>query len=224
VFWLLLSRVVEAGLFNMYKSAVQTGSIQPGTFGAGVAKFFLPFVLGDLLIALALLLSSPIWGFLGLATLTLGFTIGAMAVGVFLMFWKVSLVWNEQGVIEALKDSLRFAWSNILAVTTLFLIRQSFTSPVGGGGGGTSNVSNINNLNNFNGGVPTPTPGLGVNPNDIIRFLRIGVSILVPVLVIIVSVAALIKMIFDVFFGLTLFVTYRHGFKPEQEEVESDVV
>lgn len=220
--WLVISRVIEAGLFNMYKSAIQSGSVQPGSFGAGVMKFSLPFLLGDILIALAVLLTSPIWGLLGVVTLTIGFTVGAIGLGVFLMFWKVSLVWNQGGIIEALKDSVRFSWRNLVAVTLLFLVRKSFLSP--NGGGGTGNVSNIFNLNNFGSPpAPGPAPGIVLNPDDIIRYLRIGVSIATPVLIIIVALGALIKMIFDVFFGLAVFVTYKHGFKPE-EEVGPDVV
>lgn len=219
--WLLVVRLVEAGLHNMYKSAVQTGSVQPGSFWAGVGKFFLPFVLGDLVIALAVLVLSPLWIFLGLVTFTIGFAVGALALGIFFMFWKVSLVWNERGIIEAVKDSFRFAWRHVAAVTVLYLIRGAFANPGagGGGGGGGGNPSGvINLLNNGDGQVP-----FWPNPDIILKYLRLGIAIAIPIVVIIVAVSSLIQMIFTVFFALTLFVTYKHGFRPD-EEVNPDVV
>lgn len=217
VLWLLVVRLVEAGLHNMYKSAVLTGSIQPGSFWAGVAKFFLPFVLGDLVIALAVLLLSPIWVLLGLVTLTIGFSVGAIALGVLLMFWKVSLVWNQRGIFEAAKDSFRFAWRNFVAVTTLYLIRQAFANPFAGGGGG----GNPGATYSVPGGEIQPP--VWINPESIHNILRMAIAIATPALTIIVAISSLIQMIFTVFFALTLFVTYKHGFRPE-EEVNPDVV
>ncbi len=222
VLWLLLVRLVEAGLHNMYRSAVQTGSVQPGSFWTGVGKFFLPFVLGDLIIALAVLLLSPLWVLLGLITFSIGFAVGSLALGVFLMFWKVSLVWNQRGVVAAVKDSFRFAWRNVVAVTALHLIRRAFLNPYaggGGGGGGGGNPAGAINLLN-RGDVRVP---FWSNPDVILKYLRMGIAIATPILVIIVAVSSLIQMIFTVFFALTLFVTYKHGFRPD-EEVNPDVV
>lgn len=214
--WLLVVRLIEAGLFNMYKTAVQSGAVQEGAFGAGVAKFFLPFVLGDLALGVIFVVLIPVWLLVGIVTLSIGFTLFWIAVGVFLMFWKVSLVWNERGVIDALKDSFRFAWQHLFGVTALYLIRRAFASPLAGGGnGGSSNIQNMANYSN--GNVPS------FNPYHLQRFLRIGVSIAVPVIILLVTVYTLIRMLFDVFFGLAVFVTYKNGFTAEPE-VSPDVV
>jgi len=221
IIWLVIVRLVEAGLYNMYKSAVQTGAVQPGAFWAGGAKFFLPFLLGDLVIGIILLVLAPVWLFLGIITLSIGFGVGTIAVGVLLMFWKVSLVWNSKGVIEAVRDSFRFAWSNLAPVTALYIIRRAFTSPFVGGGGGGGGSSGIRNLSQ--GGNQPDMNWPGANLENVLNFLRIGVAVVTAVAVIAVTVTALIQMLFSVFFGLASFVTYKHGFRPD-EEVNPDVV
>lgn len=207
VLWLLVVRLVEAGLYSMYKAAVLSGSVPPGTFRTGVARFFLPFVLGDLAIALIFLIISPIWLVVGFATLFIGFALFAIVAGVFLMFWKVSLVWNSRGIIEAVKDSFRFARRNLAGVTGLYIMRRAFSAPMGGG--------NPTISYNFSSGGGVPGEPITLDPSDVLHWLRIGVSVLTPILVIVVAVYSLIKMIFDVFFGLALFVSYKHDFQPE---------
>lgn len=214
ILWLLIVRMVEAGLFNMYKVAVQTGSVPSGTFGAGIGKFFLPFVLGDLLIALCFLVVSPVLLILGLATLFIGFILISTFAGILLMFWKVSLVWNRRGIVEAIRDSFRFAWRNFAGVTALFLIRRAFTAPmVGGNPTVTYNFSSQPNLDQL---------PFSINPINLLDALRFGVAIVTAILVIVIAVSMLIKVVFDVFFGLSLFVAYKHGFQPEGRV--SDVV
>jgi len=216
ILWLLMARMVEAGLYYMYKTAVLTGTIQSGTFGTGVAKYFLSFLLGDLLISAALLVLFIPWVIIGIITVSIGFTVGIIGVGVLLMFWKVSLVWKEEGVIAAIKDSILFAWNNLLALVVLFLIRGSFSSPMNFSASG-GNFSNVINYR-FDGSDTF----FNIDPVELSNYLRLGVAIATPLLVIIIAGAALVRMIFDVFFGLTLFITYKHGFS--KEEVAPDVV
>ncbi len=76
-FSLVLAMIVEAGLFNMYKSCIQHGSVVTGSFGQGIKKYAFKFLLINILTilgwgSLLYLYSSRIrYSFCGICTGTL---------------------------------------------------------------------------------------------------------------------------------------------------------
>ncbi|HYE11766.1 MAG TPA: hypothetical protein VEF53_16495, partial [Patescibacteria group bacterium] len=155
----LISVILEAGLLNMYKKAVTQGYTEPGDFREGLSKYFVKLLLGKLLIFLCYIPALPFYLLIGIITLTVGLAVIPIVVGVFLTMWKVSLVMNDVGIIEALKDSFQFAKRNFMPLTVLQIIHWAFARGVsGGGGGGGGGNFNLPNTNGYNQG-----PGQGFN-------------------------------------------------------------
>lgn len=219
VLFFLVAALFEAGLFNMYKSAVTLGGVRAGDFGQGVKKYFLRFLLGEILIGAVLLLLLPLRALIGIATLSVGFALVSLVVGVLLMMWKVSLVCNEIGVLAAIGDSFRFARDNFWMLLFFHLIHNAFVSSGHGGpdfsysfqlqGG---DLGGIADHFSFDTGLET------------IRLFQYALAVLVPLIVIMTAVILLVKMIFDVFFSLAMFVTYIRKSGIREGQVSPDVV
>jgi hypothetical protein len=223
----LISVILEAGLLNMYKKAVTQGYTEPGDFREGLSKYFVKLLLGKLLIFLCYIPALPFYLLIGIITLTVGLAVIPIIVGVFLTMWKVSLVMNDVGIIEALKDSFQFAKRNFMPLTVLQIIHWAFARGVsGGGGGGGGGNFNLPNTNGYNQG-----PGQGFNNEFFnipgaeqgievfIRIIKIMVAVLIPIITIASIFASLIAMVFNVFFTLTLFVAYKNGFIVEEKQL-----
>ncbi len=227
----VLSQIIEAGLYNMYKKSVMLGTTESGDFWEGVNKYFLWFILGEILLVLLWIPVYMIAFTAGLLTLSIGFAIIILIVRIFLSMWKISLVVNDSGLFTAMKDSFQFAKKHFIPLTVLQMIRWAFIEGTNSGGsGGKSN----NNLQ-WNEQIEEMPP---LFENDILpkevafeqvlKFVRIVIGIVFVVITIAVAVAAVIRIIFDVFFSLALFVAYKHKFEnPEpliEEEGTCDVV
>lgn len=216
----LISVVVESGLLNMYKKAVTQGYIEAGTFKEGLSKYFFKLLLGHILIILCYIPILPFYLILGIVTLTVGLTIIPMVIAVFLTMWKISLVMNDTGIFDAIKDSFRFAKRNFVPLAVLQVIHWAFANGASGGGsGGGGNISNISNFNNdLNQGLGNeaiPMPDM----TEAIRVIKIIIAIFIPIISIVIITVSIIAMIFEVFFSLTLFVAYKNGFKIEEKQI-----
>lgn len=218
ILFFILKSFLEAGLFNMYKSTVTTGKVQYGDFLEGAGKYFFKFLLGDILIGFALLLLLPLIIIAGLITLTIGFALIAILLGVFLMMWKISLVHNDFGIINAVKDSFLFAKKNFWGLTFLYLIHKAFVST------GSIHLNPPTSINYQVGPDPVYTPDINLIAPDPVKIAQILVAILVPVIAIITLTVSLIRMIFDVFFSLTMFVIYKSESDLHKRQVTSHVV
>ncbi len=230
----ILSVIVEAGLYNMYKKAVMLGKCEKSDFSEGVKKYFFKFFLGNILIALAWLIASPVYLITGAVTLSIGFTLIPLFVDIFLTMWKVSLVMNDSKIFDAFKDSIKFAKLNFFPLTVLQLIHWSFVKGLSGGGsgGGLGNVANSLNYKTNGNDFPLPFNNIVMDLEHIaaiaLKVIKIIISVLIPVISIAVLASALIIMLFEVFFSLVLFIAYNRKFSvPEVnmiEEADSDVV
>jgi hypothetical protein len=105
----IISVIVESGLYNMYKKSIISEKVHQGDFSEGVKKYFFKFFLGKILIFVCWMVILPVYLITGVITISLGFALIPLLIDIFLTMWKVSLVMNDSGVIEAIKDSFKFA-------------------------------------------------------------------------------------------------------------------
>lgn len=230
----ILSVIVEAGLYNMYKKSILLGKCEKSDFSEGVRKYFFKFFLSNILLALAWLIASPVYLITGAVTLSIGFTLIPLLVDIFLTMWKISLVMNDSKIFDALKDSIKFAKLNFFPLTVLQLIHWSFVKAAsgGGGGGGLGNVGNSFNYKTGGNNIPAPFNNIDMDwdqiVNIVLKVIKIIIAVLIPVISIAVLASALVIMLFEVFFSLVLFIAYSRKFSiPEVnmiEEAGSDVV
>lgn len=230
----IISVIIEAGLYNMYKKAILFGKCEKSDFSEGVRKYFFKFLLGNIIIALAWLVISPIYLITGTITLSIGFSLIPLLVDIFLTMWKISLVMNDSKLFDAFKDSFKFARLNLFPLTVLQLIHWSFVKGVSSGasGGSVGNISNIFNYKTNGNDFPIPFSNINIDweqfINMVLKVIKIIIAVLIPVISIAALAAALVKMLFEVFFSLVLFIAYNEKFSiPEVnmiEEVHSDVV
>lgn len=230
----VLSLIVEAGLLNMYKVGVLSESVTMNNFWEGVNKYFFKLIAGYLLIMvglLAILLGGIIVSIftlgIGLILILMISSIIVLLIQLFLSIWKVSLVMDDKGVMDAFKDSFRFVKDNLWSIFVLQIIHWSFS----GGSRGMGSNLNFPKSSGQNGRDASniiPRAGNEFIPNkddainNVMKVLKIGVAIAVPTITVISAIAMLIGMIFEVFFSLSLFIAYKYQFKQPinpQEEV-----
>jgi hypothetical protein len=222
----LISVIIESGLLNMYKKAVTQGYTEPGDFREGLSKYFVKLLLGKLLIFLCYIPALPFYLLIGIITLTVGLAVIPIVVGVFLTMWKVSLVMNDVGIIEALKDSFRFAKRNFMPLTVLQIIHWAFARGVSGGGGGSGSNFSLPDTSGLSQGTGQDIgneffniPGAEQGIEFFIRIVKIMIAVLIPIITIASIAASLIAMVFNVFFSLSLFVAYKNGFIVEEKQL-----
>ncbi len=224
----ILSQIIEAGLYNMYKKSVILGETKSGDFWEGVNKYFLWFILGEILLAL---LWIPVYMtalIAGILTLSLGFAITILVVRIFLSMWKVSLVVNDSGLLAALKDSFLFAKNHFMPLTVLQMIRWAFiegTNRTGssGNGGGNNKLQWNESIEDIPSILENDLlPNKEVVFEQAIKFARIAVGIIFIVVTIAVAIAAVIRIIFDIFFSLALFVAYKRQFENPEPLIEGE--
>ena len=215
-----LARVVEAGLYNMYKKIVTEGLVSIEDFWEGISKFFFKFLLGDLLIFIVCLMFLPFYFLTGILTLTVGLAVIPMLVGVFLGMWKVSLVMNDSTTFAAIKDSIQFAKRNFIPLSVVSLIHWSFGNGFRGNMGNQVVKFKEHQANDYSN-IPVITEQ---TVGKIIDIGRMVLVVVIPVTVVAVAVANLVKMIFEVFFTLVLFIVYKNGFRTEDEYIDVEVL
>ena len=226
--YLLISIALESGLYYMYKICVFGKGLMKGDFLRGVKKYFFKFLLINLLIAISTIIILPIAFLFGILTLFVGFMIVGIIVMIaviFINFWKISLVVNDSGIFTAFKDSISFLKRCFFPVFFIQIIYWAFS----GGSKLSSSFSFRSDIDNF---IDTSrnfghTPMSYFNIDFINRMIRIVMSVIIPVITISTIVSSLIVMVFEVFFSLSLFVTYKHNFNTvdtSNREVYNDVV
>lgn len=224
----LASIIVESGLFNMYKSCVLGNGLEEGDFWNGVKKYFFKFLLINLLMIVGSIIILPIMIIFGIVTLFFGFIlipVIIIIVMIFITFWKISLVVNDSSIFSALKDSINLGKNFFFPLAFLQLIHWSFLGTVNTQSGASfsvnfSNVRNTPNTFDYN-------PASYLNIDFITKVIKVASAILIPVITIATLISSLIKMVFEVFFSLSLFVAYKHKFNTgdaQNKEVPHDVV
>lgn len=233
--YIILSHIVEAGLYNMYKQCVTVGSSVQEDFWEGVRKYFFNFLFGDLLIFAAWIVFLPFYFIAGMLTLTVGFAVIPIIINIFLTMWKVSLVMNDSTLFTAIGDSFKFAKKHFFPLTVLQLIHWSFIKAGGGFGGNIGNTSRWTQRADkisppFGPDNVSPSFDSGFIPNqqevleNVIKVVRIVIAVLTPVIAVAAAIGALIKMIFEIFFSLVIFIAYNDGFNQLQQLAEGEVL
>ena len=226
----------EAGLYNMYKDCIKDGGLHIDSFSVGIRTYFAKFLLADILLLLAWILMLVPYVIIGFVTMFAGFVIIPIIISIFIAMWKVAIVMDDQGIIDSLKKSFGFAKSNFWPLSFLIIIKNSFIKITNGGGSTGNNVSNINSNNNVSPGGANPflgdTSNLDFLPEAtnfydpsvevVLHYVKIFILIFIPIISIAVVISSLIKMIFDVFFSLSIFVMYTENTKLEAKEIIAD--
>jgi hypothetical protein len=200
--------IVEAGLFNMYKSCIVTGALTEGAFADGVRKYFIRFLLADLLMIIVWILFLVPFIFIGFVTLMVGFVLIPLLFAIFTAMWKVNMVMEDTRVIEALRNSIAFAKNHFLPLGVLVVIRSAFLSisGSGNGSGGSNSTSARSQLQPAGDNV-----SFGYMYNEILPYLKIGFYILIPIVSVAIIISSLVRMVFQVFFSLSIFIMYQEN-------------
>lgn len=221
------STYVEAGLYNMYyKLSIQDNDDADFIYGAN--RYFFPFLFGNIIIGLFWFFAIIPYVLLGLLTLTLGFTLIPLIVGVFLMVWKVALVSEQIGTFPAFGKSFSFGKRHFIPSSLLLMIKGSLSTLSGGGGSGgggnTGSSWQSNNGDIFN--LPStpgrfrPDPFVETDWMEVLKIIGIAVTSVITVITVVVG---LIHMVFDIFFGLVFTQVYLDDWNvtvPESEPTD----
>jgi len=222
------SVIMEAGLFNMYKKSLSGQGVTVSDFRQGVSTYFFKMLLASIMMILIWLIILIPYMIIGFITLFTGFFIIPLIIGIFTAMWKVSIVMDDLTVLEGFRKGFAFAKDNFKALTALIIVKTAFLSSTGGSGGsGGNSGSNFNN--NFNGSfngntntgnsisesidIPDFSPAISGNSfeevmQQVLPYIKTGFYVLIPVITIAIIIGALVKMVFEIFFNLSIFVMY----------------
>jgi hypothetical protein len=235
----------EAGLYNMYKDCIKNDGLKSDSFSSGVKTYFGKFILADILMLVAWILMLIPYVIIGFVTMFAGFIFIPIIISIFTAMWKVSIVMDDSGVVDALKKSFKFAKVHFWPLSFLVIIKNSFVNMASSGGSGSgsssgSNISNFNSNTSQMSGEGFDTAGFSnsvftdmINSfNDkfnqsmdvVFGYIKLGFFILIPVISIAVVISSLIKMIFDVFFSLSIFVMYAENEESDKIDLVKEVL
>jgi len=226
-----LAMIVEAGLFNMYKSCIQHGSVVTGSFGQGIRKYAFKFFLINILTFIGWGLIIVPYILVGFVTLFAGFVLVPFIIAVFTSMWKVSMVMEDRKIIESLKTSFQFGKTHFLPLSVLVMFQRAFSGLPKGSGSFNSNSGNWNS--NYNPSSTTGDLTNGIENVDfsflqwygeVFQYIKVGFFILIPVVSVAVLIASLIKMIFEVFFSLAIFIMYDENVNDSNKELSKEVL
>lgn len=224
------SLIVEAGLYNMYRFVLEEGPLQQGVFSDGIRKYFWKFLFVNILTLIFWLLILIPYIIVGFVTLFIGFVLIPLIVSVFTIMWKIIIVVDGLSIMDALKKSIGFAKQNFVPLTALIIIKQAFS---GFGSGGGSTGGNTSRFISDSGNEFIPVEGVeNINPDVTFRefftqalpYIKTAFYIMIPVITIAIVITSLIKMVFEVFFNMTLFVMYMEPKSPEKIEFDKEVL
>ncbi|SHI37936.1 hypothetical protein SAMN02745751_00186 [Dethiosulfatibacter aminovorans DSM 17477] len=213
--------VIEAGLFNMYRVCIYERELRSGEFFEGVRKNFLKFLLADFIMLIVWLLIFIPYIIIGVLSLLTGFVLIPLMISVFTIMWKVSMAVDDVFVIEGFKRGFHFAVEHFIPLSVLVIIRESFLNLGNGSWKSNSRSSSSNSSSNFMDDLP-----IDIEPPDItvhqgylkaLPYIKIGFYVMLPVISIAVIVGSLVRMVFQIFFGLASFIMYADNVsKPDE--------
>ena len=223
------STYVEAGLYDLY-GKINRDQTEDLSFSSSANRYFLTFLIGNILIVLFWIVASLPYLIVGLLTMTLGLVWVPIIVSALLMVWKAAVVTEETGVFDAFGKSIAFCRRNFWPTTIIILIKSA-VSTMTGSGGSTGNSGNVSNsFNNFDNGSiesmpfdgPSFSPSFGKSKSfDVLPTLLTGVIALVSVVSVL---AGMVQMLFEIFFGITAVVIYQDDWSlPETESAPLDL-
>ena len=226
---LIASIVIESGLYNMYSRCIKEGQLEEGAFSQGVSKYFLKFLLADILMLILWVIILIPYIIIGLLSLLTGFILIPLLISVFTIMWKVSMVVEDVAVIEGFRRGFRFAKKNFIPLSFLVMIMGAFTSQ-GGGGSFSTNSRNGDSSNDIStlkeklpGDIDFPNIPFPESYMEALPYIKMGFYILIPVVGVAIIVNSLVLMIFKIFFGLSTFIMYIDSTKDIKDEVTLEV-
>ncbi|HZX45867.1 MAG TPA: hypothetical protein VFF83_01175 [Clostridia bacterium] len=201
--------VVESGQIGLFSRAALGYSIGMKDFGEGIGKYTgrvfaggILFILLFLIIALStlILFVIPVLDIVA----AIGMVVVMLLVSVFLSAWKAALAFKDLDVMEAFRDSYRFAreffWPMALVVFVRGLFDGSNNNKGGEGDGGSLSVGGINlNIN---------LPGINIPGVDAGTMLEIGSVAALLAVIPIAAAAAIISTVLTVYIDQMVFVIY----------------
>ncbi len=210
--------IVESGQIGLFSKAALGYSIGMRDFGEGIGKYTGRVFAGGILFILLFLL-------IGLSTLILfvipvlnivaaiGIVVAMLLVSVFLSAWKAALAFKDLDVVEAFRDSYRFAreffWPMALVVFVRGLFDGSNNNKGGESGRGGLNIGGINlNIN---------LPGISIPGMDTGSILGIGSAVALLAVIPLAAAAALISTVMTVYIDQLIFVIYARRENISQE-------
>ncbi|RKD25491.1 hypothetical protein SAMN02745883_02226 [Caminicella sporogenes DSM 14501] len=132
----IIELFISAGQYNMIKQAVIMGETNMDYFWEGAKKYIGRIFLGGLAIfgvifLIFVIIFVPgilfIKKFEAIIMLTILFSIPIIIYGILISFWKVILVYEDCGVIDAFKLSISFAKKHFGLVFLITLLKTIFT-------------------------------------------------------------------------------------------------
>ena len=210
--------IVESGQIGLFSKAALDYSIGMRDFSEGIGKYIGRVFAGGFLFFLLFIL-------IGLSTLILllfpvlnivaviGMVIAMIVVSVFLSAWKAALAFKDLDVVEAFRDSYRFAreffWPMALVVFVRGLFDGSNNNKGGESGRGGLNIGGINlNIN---------LPGISIPGMDTGSILGIGSAVALLAVIPLAAAAALISTVMTVYIDQLIFVIYARRENISQE-------
>jgi len=218
------SMVVEAGLFNMYKVSINDELIDSNIFFEGVRKYFIRILLANILMMIFWVAFAIPYFIISVFTLLAGFILIPLLITVFTTMWKVSMVIEDLTVIEGLKRGIRFSTKHFVPLSALVIIKQAFLSSQAGSSGNANagNWDSSNNISKVTDNSPVDLDTVHFSFNDVyaqaLPYIKTGFYILIPVVSIAIIIASMVRMVFEIFFELSIFVMYIE--KSKEAELE----
>lgn len=203
--------LVESGLFNMYKAVLNNMELNMSVFIDGASKYFFKMLLANILLFVFWILILIPYLIVGFITLFAGFVLIPILITIFTTMWKVSIVMDDITVMDALKNSISYAKANFKPLGALVIIKSAFLSSTGSSGGSSNGGSRSWNTGgeqtNFDIGFESFQKGYV----EALPYIKTGFLIAVPVITVSIIIGALVKMIFEIFFNLSIFVMYKES-------------
>lgn len=216
--------IVESGLYNMYKSCIMKEKVYEGIFTDGVRKYFMKFLIIDILTMIAWIILFIPFIIISMITLLAGFVLIPLLASIFTSMWKVSIVMDECKIYQGLKNSFNFAKTYFVQVSCIVILSQAFSGLTSGGGLGNFNFPTGNSSSDLKPSTDDFNLPLSQWYTEAIEYLKIGFYILIPVVSIAVIISSFVKMVFKIFFELTLFVIYNANNNKQSPELTKEVL
>ena len=219
--------VVESGLYNMYKTSLNEEALTMTVFTDGVSEYFFRMLFANLLLLVFWFIILIPYVIIGIITLFAGFVLIPILITIFTTMWKVSIVMDDMKVMDGLRNGINFAKANFKPLAVLMIIKSAFLSSAGGSGGsgnsGSSNWNNTGDISHVDMGFESFQEGYV----QALPYIKTGFFVAIPVISIAIIIGSLVKMVFEIFFNLSIFVMYNETVKDENlseafEQLPSD--
>lgn len=218
----LANSYVEAGLINMYVKAVAGTQVTMDDWKEGARNYFTKIFVGNLLINIFWFVALVPYIIVGFVTLGLGFTIIPVLVSALLLVWKIIVIKENLGPIDAMKKSVTFGRANLFPASVYVIIINTISGTSSGGAGGSNpaSMSNVFNSSSSDGIDSDTATIIAESTISLIKWIMIGTSTYISIGV---FVFQLVAIVLSVFFSLTTVILYLDNWSIDETSVEMEV-